>query len=822
MASDVNSSNVTGVTFDGATMTEVLEGTDNIAVDSIYVLPLGTAVGSTTGDIVVTSGGGASAEKFIAAVVFENVDQADPTSSEVKRLDSSGASSSTLAVASVDGDLVFDMIDTYQADAPSTLTVGVDQTQLHDQSGSSFSGGFAHYSTSTKDGAAGATTSWSTNAIALQHMAMNIKAAPLSGSLTIVKEAAVEDGTDFAFTSDIPGGSSFTLDVDNDNTYTDTITFADIPVGSYAITETVPAGWSIRFANCTGGSDSGSLTDDTLTVALGADEDITCIFNNSINTNIIINKDVLSGGADEDIDFEFFFNSSIGGYLGTFFLSETESNTPSRTDGVFEDLPTPLLFTVEEEDLPANWALQDIKCTSSNGSTNITKLLDQDKVELRIPASGDDIECTFINALSGSLTIIKEAAIEDGTDFAFTSDIPGGSSFTLDDEASQTDAINQSITFPDIAVGSYAITETLPASWQLDSANCTGGADSGSLSGKTLTVVLGVGEDITCTFSNSLQPGTILIEKITLPAGGTSFGYVQTIRSPFSFLLDDGDTETFTNVPAGTYYVAEQDHFPHVLTNLVCDDGASAVPSETYIGGNTPFDCFDEPAANACDNVAIINLEPGETIHCTYTNVIPSSIRMQKIVPPGEGDPSNPDQAFTLNFTNFDDVNAGNSTFTDGSGFSSFSGLLPDTYTVRELDLPAGWTLDDLSCTSEEGTSTIGTFTPGDTSLEVDLAAGDGVQCSFTNSYDDGDGVEPTQEDGVPGYDGSAQGDGNGDGIADKQQATVSSVQNGSCWWTLASDGQQHSEVQTAAVPADVSSLLAYPCGFLDFDAELA
>ena len=196
VASDVNSNNVTGVTFNGNAMIEVLEGTDNIAVDSIYVLALGTAVGSTTGDIVMVSGGGASAEKFIAAVVFENVDQADPTSSEVRRLEQTGVSPSTLAVTSADGDLVFDMIDTYRADAPSTLTVGVDQAQLHDQSGSSFSGGFAHYSTSTKDGAAGATTSWSTNAIALQHMAMNIKAAPLSGSLTIVKEANPEDGTD--------------------------------------------------------------------------------------------------------------------------------------------------------------------------------------------------------------------------------------------------------------------------------------------------------------------------------------------------------------------------------------------------------------------------------------------------------------------------------------------------------------------------------------------------------------------------------------------------------------------------------------------------
>ena len=52
----------------------------------------------------MTSGSGASTEKFIAAIVFENVNQADPTSSEVRRLDPAGASPSTLAVTSVDGD----------------------------------------------------------------------------------------------------------------------------------------------------------------------------------------------------------------------------------------------------------------------------------------------------------------------------------------------------------------------------------------------------------------------------------------------------------------------------------------------------------------------------------------------------------------------------------------------------------------------------------------------------------------------------------------------------------------------------------------------
>ncbi|MCB1808818.1 MAG: hypothetical protein KDJ99_27805, partial [Candidatus Competibacteraceae bacterium] len=117
------------------------------------------------------------------------------------------------------------------------------------------------------------------------------------GSLSIVKAADPEDGTDFAFTSDIAGGGSFTLDVDSDGTYADTITFADTPIGTYAITELVPQNWQLDSASCTGGSDSGSLNDATLTVVLGADEAITCTFSNEKLGTITVKKEV-SNAAD--------------------------------------------------------------------------------------------------------------------------------------------------------------------------------------------------------------------------------------------------------------------------------------------------------------------------------------------------------------------------------------------------------------------------------------------------------------------------------------------------------------------------------------------
>ncbi|MCB0037930.1 MAG: hypothetical protein KDE51_28045, partial [Anaerolineales bacterium] len=349
-----------------------------------------------------------------------------------------------------------------------------------------------------------------------------------------------------------PGGSSFTLDVDDDNTFDDTIIFADIPVGNYTITELVPAGWSIRFARCTGGSDEGTLDGDALQVNLATDEDITCTFNNSVNANIIVNKDVTTDGVDEDLEFHMFFNSSISDYYAHFYLSETESNTPGRTDGVFEDIPTPVLFTIEEQDIPAGWALQDIECTS-NGNTNITKLLDQPnpKVELRINAKGDNIECTFINTRTGSITIKKN--VDDNAfsdmDFDFTFDGQTDFSISEDDTAG--------FVVENLLPGNYPVTEDIPDGWDLDTIDCGSGNNNTALA-NGLTVVLEPGEDAVCTFNN-VKLGSITILKNVDDDNFSDMDFDFTFDGQTDFSISEDDTAGFVinNLPAGNYPVTE-------------------------------------------------------------------------------------------------------------------------------------------------------------------------------------------------------------------------------------------------------------------------
>jgi len=84
--------------------------------------------------------------------------------------------------------------------------------------------------------------------------------------------------------------------------------------------------------------------------------------------------------------------------------------------------------------------------------------------------------------------------------------VPPPADFVLDDEPTQTDSVDASITFTDLAAGSYEISEQLPLNWQLASVFCSGGSGNFYTTvGETLTVQLNDGEDIFCTFSNA-QP----------------------------------------------------------------------------------------------------------------------------------------------------------------------------------------------------------------------------------------------------------------------------------------------------------------------------
>ena len=96
--------------------------------------------------------------------------------------------------------------------------------------------------------------------------------------------------------------------------------------------------------------------------------------------------------------------------------------------------------------------------------------------------------------------------------------------------------------------------------------------------------------------------GTIIIEKQTTPAGGTGFGFTETVTSG-SFTLNDGATKTFSGVTPGTYTVTENDPSGagFTLAGLSCDDASSTTDTAT--------------------RTATIRAIAGETVRCTFRNL---------------------------------------------------------------------------------------------------------------------------------------------------------------------------------------------------------
>ena len=142
----------------------------------------------------------------------------------------------------------------------------------------------------------------------------------------------------------------------------------------------------------------------------------------------------------------------------------------------------------------------------------------------------------------------------------------------------------------------YSVSEdTPPANWDLTSATCSDGSSPAN-------VDVGIGETVTCTFTNRKR-GQIIIGKNATPDDPQDFSFTTGGGlSPASFQLDDdGDelnalasTRVFGNVVPGTgYSVAETTPVGWDLTSSVCSDGSS---------------------------VSNIGVSPGETVTCTFTN----------------------------------------------------------------------------------------------------------------------------------------------------------------------------------------------------------
>ncbi|MEF3403224.1 prealbumin-like fold domain-containing protein [Agromyces sp. CCNWLW203] len=331
------------------------------------------------------------------------------------------------------------------------------------------------------------------------------------------------------------------------------------------------------------------------------------------------------------------------------------------------------------------WAQLSISCQIDDRIIELTSPDDEFPVE-----EGNVTACQIVNTTSW--VTVEKQTLPDGAAQVFD--------FTVGDTEVQLADGQISAPIYYVPGTEVPVSETVPAGWNLTDVTCTP-AGTATADGETVTTV--AGEGVHCVLTNT-QNGEIIVHKIVDGPQGAVFEYTGSwLEDPSTFTIDatdgSGDSETYSVEP-GNYDLTETALEGYDTTNLVCvdPDGGSGV----------------DPA----DFSAVLDVDPGELVECTYTNTQRGEIRVDKDTIPAEWDQDfdfsvvgmDTDEQFTLNDASDDEANPWSSGL-----------IVPGDYTVAEV-LPEHWELDSISCGTPEGAST-----------DVVLEPGAVVTCVFTN-----------------------------------------------------------------------------------------
>lgn len=262
--------------------------------------------------------------------------------------------------------------------------------------------------------------------------------------------------------------------------------------------------------------------------------------------------------------------------------------------------------------------------------------------------------------------------------FGFTTTGAGTSAFSLTDTATPQ-------VFSGLVPGNYTVAETGVAGWNLTNLVCNDANGSVSIATRTASIHLDAKENVLCTYTNTLQRGSITVVKHTDPAGSTqSFPFTASYNAA-GFSLTDGQSNPSGPLLPGTYAVGETLPSGWTQTSATCSDGSP---------------------------ITAIVVSPGENITCTFNNQARGRIIVTKLT-----DPTQSTQVFGFNPSYGAPFN-----LTDGQSNDS-GAIAPGTYSVVE-PFVGGW--QNLSATCDDG-STVDS---------ISVSPGETVTCVFTNRQD--------------------------------------------------------------------------------------
>ncbi|MCB1771106.1 MAG: cadherin-like domain-containing protein [Candidatus Competibacteraceae bacterium] len=583
------------------------------------------------------------------------------------------------------------------------------------------------------------------NGAAVDIGALERQQAP--GSITIVKQATPKDGTNLNF---ILGGpdivqQNFTLDdaaPDDNDSIGASKTIASLTPGAYLLSEQSVAGWHLESIVCTSDRPGSALviTLPSVSITLREAERVTCTFTNQKQGSLTVVKKAL-GGNDT-------FNFSSNTLIPDSFPLTTTNGAAQIT---YNNL-APGRYDISENTLPAGWSAASATCDNGDDPSAIDVV------------PGANVTCTFENRKQNNIIVVKRAIGGDNAfNFTASTNLAATGAFsltTVNGEAVQA--------FGGLAAGSYSIAETASAGWTATVADpvCSNGNNASNIN-------LASGQIVVCVFLSVIQD-TLVVEKKTL-GGDATFNFTSSSNAIGNFSLTTMNGEAiraFNNLPSGQYNVTEAT--PPTgwdLTGNTCSSGVTLSPgglvtctfTNTQRGainivkrttsgdgtfsftsatlgnfnlttrGTTATQHFpnllpgaysvnenaqagwEQGAATCSDgsNPTAIQLDPGETVTCTFTSAQDGQLVVVKNTVGGDA---------TFAFTS---TVPGHSSFNlatvSGTATATFANVKPGAYALQEQPL-AGWDLVSAQCSN------------GNNPDAITLVAGQTITCTFINA----------------------------------------------------------------------------------------
>ena len=369
--------------------------------------------------------------------------------------------------------------------------------------------------------------------------------------------------------------------------------------GSYALSESVVAGFTAGDWSCTG----GTYTPATKSVAVPSGGTVVCtITNTAVAPKLTLVKKVDNGTTGATTQPTAWTLTGTGPTTITGVTGSSAVTAAAAKVGK---------YTLSESTTPSGYTASAWVCTggAATDSTSVTLV------------EGNDATCTITNtAIVPTLTLKK--VVDNGSTGATA--VPADFSLTAVNGASTISGPGNSggVTDQNAIVGTYALSETGPAGYAATAWTCDGGSASTPTS-----VTLAPGSVAVCTITNTAQQSYLtLVKTVTNDNGGTAVpsGWNLVAAGPTAFTAKTG---VRTPVAIGDYTVSEADGPDgYQAGEWTCSNNAGPGDTTTIaLGDDVTCTINNDDIAGtwtiskASDPVSGTTVKPGDVITYTVT-----------------------------------------------------------------------------------------------------------------------------------------------------------------------------------------------------------